>query len=353
MPPSVKNIEITECAFGDIAAQLKKAYPYIQLDAAAQRQIKELTPNHTRKIQFDLTANTALANGWRRVMLDEVEWPRLNCGMDNIITDDPFCRRLTDYIQNRVQLIPTSYLTNDKVYVGQLDVKNDTQQNIIVQSSAIQMQIKNKDKSDKVDRFWNEMIDLCILMPGRSIKISFTVEWGINRSHASYSSFNSMLFQPLDAGKPIDMREEKLAPSYSVHPGAYRLGFACESMIDPRHSARLGWKTIIEKLERAAKAISDFQDKQTLPYLTDYLHITQIKGGVMRYEFKGETRSITNILAWYSYVLDRSITFINAGDDHPEDPSSLVRIVHKDHAKLLREAATSALKDCEIIIKAF
>jgi DNA-directed RNA polymerase subunit L len=373
--PVVKNVATENLEFGDIAAKLQKAYPFLKLDQNDIRKIKELTPTHTRRIAYDLTeANTALANGWRRIMLDEIRWPRLTCQMDAIRSDDAFCARLTDYIQNRIQLIPTGWLEepssaekDDKAdkeggakkepTVLQLDVKNQGQQTVVIKSGEIKHVSGPKIEFDP-------RIDICNLMPGRMLKIHITVEWGINRTHASFSNFHGVLYRPLTIeGKTLQRDADgafvALPPSYRVHPDGYRLGLTCETMIDPNMAAAMGWRTMVEKLERAAERISEFETRikergvHAMPYLTDALTVTQIRGGVIRYEFKGETLTLTNLIAWYAYINDSSITFLQPGDDHPEDPSSLIRIVHKDHAKLLGNAARAAAKDAVAILKAF
>ena len=352
--PLIKNLSNESLDFGDIAAKLQKAYPFLKLDAADIRKIKELTPTHTSRVSFDLLdANTALANGWRRVILDEIRWPRLTCSMEAIRSDDAFNCRLTDYIQNRIQLIPTGALEETKEEAKyQLEVKNTTQQTVVVKSGEIKWASGPKIEFDR-------NIDLCNLMPGRMIKIQVGIEWGINRTHASFSNFHGVLYRPITiAGKALDMSGD-LPPSYQVHPDGYRLGLTCEEMIDPVAVARMGWRTMIEKLEAAATLITDFETRQkergalAMPYLTDALMVTQIRGGVIRYEFHGETLTLTNLITWYAYLADPSISFLQPGDDHPEDPSSLIRIVHKDHAKLLATAARSAAKDCEAILKGF
>jgi DNA-directed RNA polymerase subunit L len=397
MSVSVKNVQTEELDFGDIAGKLEKAYPFLKLDQTDRRRIKELTPTHTRRVQFEVTASTALANGWRRTMLDEIEWPRFTCSMqDDIRTDDAFNSRLTDYIQNRLNLIPTSYLASpesgtldtdeDKLTPVQLqpeglaaggdadadgglrqdkharlhpkykiDVKNTTQQNMIVRSSDIE-----HVSGPKIT--WDRNIDICNLMPGRFIRVQIGLEWGINRTHATFSNFHGVLYRPLsvpDGKSSKELDYEKMPPSYSVHPDRYRLGLTCEEFVDPRVSAKLGWQTLAAKLQTAATRIQEFAERirerkeHAMPYLTDYLTVTQIRGGVIRYEFKGETLTLTNIIAWYAYDADRSVSYLQVGDDHPEDASSLIRIVHKDHARVLEQAAVKAAKDCETLVKAF
>lgn len=367
MSVSVKNVQIEDLEFGDVAAKLEKAYPFLKLDQAERKRIKELTPTHTRRVKFDVVASTAIANGWRRVILDEIVWPRFTCSMqDDIRSDDAFNARLTDYIQNRVQLIPTSYLAPDKDAeddkddkeekkddkkekkdnkkpVYKIDVKNATQQGMIVRSSDIEHVSGPK-------LTWDHNVDICNLMPGRFVRVQIGVDWGVNRNYATYSNFHGVLYRPLTVAKAA-LNYEKLPPSYSVHPDSYMLGLTCEEFVDPKMVARLGWQTLVDKLSVAATRIAEFNGK--LPYITDHLLVTQIRGGVIRYEFKGETLTLTNIISWYAYEADRSVTYLQAGDDHPEDPSSLIRIVHADHARLLAQAATRAAKDCETLMKAF
>lgn len=354
MSNKVANTQVGELKFGNLADKLKKAYPFLTLTSDDEKQITKLTPTHTRTLVYDLlNSNTALANGWRRVMLDEIEWPRLTCSMDDIKTDDPFCQRMTDYIQNRVWLIPTSYVAkSDKPFTFTIDVKNTTTSVIIVKSSSIT--VKDAPKNFE----FAQEIDIIELLPGRFIKIHITCEWGINLSHASYSNFHGVVYRPLEYFGSGEVSSQslmdKLPPSYSVHPKDYRLGFTCESFVDPVKSCILGWETIIEKLNRAASHIEAFKkQKETLPYISDYLTVQQIKGNRIRYEFMFETYTLGNLLSWYAYQLDTSIAYIMCGDDHPEDKSVVLKITHKDHATLLQNAITAAVKDCKKIIDQF
>lgn len=350
----VHNIKTEEVTFGNLSEKLKKAYPFLTLTAADDKRIKELTPTHTKTLVFDLMkSNTALANGFRRVMLDEIEWPRLTCGMDDIKTDDPYCQRMTDYIQNRIWLIPTCYVArSDKPYSFTLDVKNTTVQPIIIKSRDI---IAKDAPKNFVFATEDDVIEL---LPGRFLKIQITLEWGQNLTHASFSNFNGLIYRPLEyfgsGPKSSPALMDKLPPSYSVHPEDYRLGFSCEQYVDPKSSCIAGWETIIKKLKTASEHIAQFKNqKEALPYISDFLHVTQIKGGRIKYEFMHETYTLGNLLSWYAYQLDKSIAYILCGDDHPEDLSVVVKISHKDHANLLQMAAAAAVKECESIVRQF
>jgi DNA-directed RNA polymerase subunit L len=341
MTIKVTKIEIKELRVADVAAKLRRAYPFIALSADDEKEIRRLAPEHaTTSAVFTIRdANTALANGWRRTILDEMVFPRFTCALEDIKTDDPYCQRLTDYIQNRIWLVPTSYIAPDTdAATFVLDVKNATTANIVVKSREIK-----PAKPSKFD--WAKEIDLLELQPGRSIHITISLEWGINRSHASFSKFHGMIYEPLG----YDMTAPPA--STTVHPRDYRLGLHCSTLVDAKASVIMGWRCMRDKLAVAAEHITAFQKVKTLPYITTALNVTQIKGDRIRYEFFKETYTLGNLLSWYAYQLDKSVAYIFAGDDHPEDDSILVKITHPDHAALLIAAARAAIADIDAILK--
>lgn len=348
----ISNIKVTESNYDKLVSDVTHAYKFLQLSKTDRETIERLKPTHPRRITFDVkNSNTAICNAFRRVMLDEIKWPRLTCAMEDIKTDDAFCQRLTDYIQNRIWLAPTGFMdAGEKAPQLQLDVKNLTAETIIVTTADIKL-VSGK----KIE--FSQKVELTELLPGRYLRVPITVEWGINRSHATYSNFNALRYVPLQYQKElfdVDSKEDKLPSSCSVTPTDYGLGFSCEQFIDPTKACVQGWQTIWNIIDGAQKQIEMFvASKSGLPYISDALNVSQLKGDRIKYEFFGESYTLGEILGWYGYMEDPSIDFIMPGDDHPEDQSILIKISHKDHSALLIAAAKTAKKDVERFIKSF
>jgi DNA-directed RNA polymerase subunit L len=350
MSVKISNIVVSENSYGDLAKKIIEKYSWVDMTDERRAILKKLTPRPTHSLTFDLiNANTDLANAFRRTMLDSIVWPRLTCSMEDIKTDDPFVQRMTDYFQNRLWLVPTAYaVKSDTKWEFRIDTRNQTTEPVIVKSAEIQV-VKAPPKFD-----WDRQIDLIELLPGRALKVNITIEWGSNLSHASFSNFSGLQFWPLEYLKSENVIKDDLPRSTTVHPTDYRLGFTCENFVEPLKAARMGWESIRESLITADRNIEDFESqKSVIPYLSTGLNVTHTKGDVTRYEFFNETYTLGNLIYRYSYMVDPTVEYMFAGDDHPEDRSILVKIRHKEHSKLLRAGIAKALKDVEICVKAF
>lgn len=340
--PKITNIKKSTNNYSNVVKLISDAYD-VTFTNDELKEIEKCTPKDTNNITFNLIdGNTDLANAWRRIIIDEIEYPKLSCEMTDISSNDPKCTGLTDYIQNRIWLIPTNYVEkSDTKSKYLLDITNLTQENIIIKSDSIKY-------ISGIKLEWNKLIDIIELMPGKFIKINISIEWGCNKEHASFNNFNSIKFRPLG----YDMSEEKLPKSYLEHPTDYMLGLSCE-LIDPTAAVVLGWKTLLKKIENVLTELELFSKSPQLPYSTDKLKVSQMIDTSIKYEFLNETKTVANILSYYAYKLDETIAKICPYDEHPSDPSSLISIIHKDHIKLLSNAAKNIIKDCENIIKFF
>lgn len=361
--PSIKNLKstITEYDAKQIVSKLTNDYkPWLKFDADEAKTINKMLPNNFWTVEFDLIGgSTALANAFRSVILDEVVWPRITCHMEDIQSDDPECYKLSDYIQNRIWLIPTNNPSitavkggggDDDMLMGvepiddtqlEINVTNTTNEPILVTSNHIKS-IKNPHKL-----VWLPNISICELKPGRYIKIALSVETGINRMHASFCPYYQAKYKPLGYNEPFP-------PSYSETPEDYHLGFSCPTMCHdkPKVAVRECWEIIKSRLLDVGKTLEQFKkDFVSLPYITDQLIVTKLPNSQIRYEFIHETYFLGNLLAWYGYLQDESIPFIAATDDHPEDPSILIKIDHPDHTAILLGAIKAAVSDVDAILK--
>lgn len=333
----IRDVRIVRHDFKDLAKKVESAYE-LKFTDAELKEIAALIPRHSNSIRYKVNACTALCNGWRRVMLDELPYPRLTVKMDDIRTDDPFAQRQTDYLQNRIQLIPTSYIPPGEDLKGSLeiDVKNDSKETITVTSKDI------KAKGNlKIE--WSQEIELFELNPGRWVKIPLSIEWGINLTHGSFSIIGPLHYEALD-------QTPDKYKSYQAHPQLYDLGLTVESLLDPVLAVKLGWQTLLKKVTNAKALIAEFAKTGKIPYQSPLLKVLNIKGNRTRYEFINETLTLGNILSYFAYLRDTTIKFIQAGDDHPEDNSILVKINHPEHAKLLMLGCDDAILQIQQIL---
>lgn len=338
--------------YKNVIAKLAKSYPFVKWTSKDEDNIKNLAPLPFKRFTFEIkNASTELCNAWRRVALDELPFPRITCDLSDIKTDDNYAERLTNYIQNRLWLLSTSYIPppedgKKKEIKFTLKYTNSTTENQIIKSSEIKPDNKNAHEDFK----FSQNIDIIQILPGRKIEIYPYVEWGINRTHSTFSKIN-VTYMPTEYENKLN-DEDGLPSSLEVLPTNYRLGIECDGYIDPEHYSILVWKNLLDRMKKIQSLLNDFEEaKKVMPYISDKLKITRESGEKTRYEFMGETRTITNILAWYAFETDPGIPLIYACDDHPEDLSSLIRISHKDEVGVLKSSAKLAVRDIENIIK--
>ena len=339
---AIRNVKVERYGYSGLFEKLSVAYPEVKFSAEQRVAATKLIPQDSSSYTYELhNINTALANGWRRVIQDELEFPRFNCELKDIKSTDMFCAKMTDYVQNRIYLIPTQYLPcpsdpdlkkglDSKKHTYTISVKNNTTDKIEVTSADIKTESKFE---------WNRNIGIIEIRPGCTFDASLTLEWGINKTHGSFAKLGPVQYQALDF------------PDYpaaaTVVVKNYRLGITTGQLIDPKFVTILAWKTLRLKMQAAATAIGEIK---VLPHVAPTLKVSTIRGDRIQYEFLGETATVTNILAWYGYTLDPSISFIAAGDNHIEDLSRVVNITHPEHQKLLQTAAARSVKDIDAIL---
>lgn len=341
--PVVTQKKLTTLTFDKLGANLTKAYPYLKWSEADEKNMIALLPAPQAVFSFVLKANTPLANGWRRVMLDELVHPRFKVHTQSIVSNDEECSRLKDYVQNRIWLIPVAYLAPKSSNLQfKIEVKNTSTERRMVTSADIAV-VDGKESKFK----WDKNIDIISLQPGKSLSVKLELEWGTGAQHGSFSAVGPMTYRVLDYKEPFPK-------SFGEHPQNYELG--CKSQSDLRDLpflAKLGWITIRDKLAAAAAAMDNFGKDEKLPHTSPTLQVHLDTNGMIIYEFMNESYTLVNILAFYAYMTDKSVPCVFAGDDHPENPSKLVKINHPSHLTLMRAAAKSAIADVEVIITGF
>lgn len=344
--PIIKNLEIINKNYDNFLKDLSKNYSNIELSNDQKKEIKNLLPKyHYNHIKYELhNVELALSNGWRRVMIDEIEYPRLSTRMDDIKTDDDYNSRLTDYIQNRIYMIPISYSKFNEAYKNiklEINVENNEEEEMIIKSSSIEF-VDNQ----KCPIVWVPDIPIITLRSKKFLKVPISIEWGKNLNHHTFSCFARTSAFPLGSDT-----EEKLDSSLTTHPTKHVNSTWVLNFTEPKFAVKLGWETLLNILKKALVNLEDFKKINKIPYNTLSLKVMLADAGKIRYEFFNETRTLTEIICRYSYLIDKKIKLIYAGDDHPEDKSSLIYINHDDHVNLLISGTKNAIKIIEKIIK--
>lgn len=347
-----------------IIPDLEKAYSFCRWKGTRAESLKALFPRRGGTVEFNLR-NTwiCIANGYRRIMIDEVEHPHFDTGYNLIETDDDYCNALRLYIRDRVNAIPISYVPKPN---GESDDEEDdtdscqfvlearsTQEGRMVVTSDMIRPVNKAAQSVK----WAEHVDIIYIGAGKHLTVNITMRWGVNRQLATYSHFGPVVMRSLGHELPARLAPGELPsllPSWNTIPQAFYLRFKYEWFDDPWHTCMLGWNTMIEKLERTQRYVDEFVDGDSkLPHHTDYMTVIQRRDGLVRYEFHGETQTLGCILDWYVFMIDTSIPNVRSDDDHAEDNSILLLINHVDHSTLLQKAVGHALEHVRDIVKQF
>lgn len=322
--------------YDNLFSQVNKDYADVKLSPEDIKELKPLIPEPRRSIQYELrNASTALANGWRRTVVDEIPCGRLTSIASMLQTSDKLCEKTADHIIGRIRMIPTSFIEESKAELTfAISVENKTEDDIYVTSNDIVWTGKGKCPIE-----WNKKIDICMLGAVKTFKMSLFVDYGINRGHATFLKAGNVSFRPL--------AQEPFPPSSTVHFKDYKLGVMCQSLIDPKWLALHAWKNIAQRLQTF---LTRMEDVKTIPYTSPHLDISSTTGNRILYKLHNETYTISQILAWYAYQADKSLPNIVDSYEHPQDLHICIWIDHADHITLLKTAATAAIKDIKIII---
>ncbi|MDF1868183.1 MAG: hypothetical protein P1U70_25405 [Saprospiraceae bacterium] len=270
---------------------------------------------------------TSIANGWRRTMLDNIRYPRLNAtDMTNIITDDPVNQRLTDDIQNQLKTTPNSYLEfmEDPGFEAEISIENTSDNSIVVTTDDIKV-----TKCGSIPRSfkWEKTTRLCMLKAGCSIMIPIKIDWGYSREHVSFGQFGPIRYKPYKIDTSVG--NASLPPSYSVVPMNYELGLLqCHNYITPLAAVKLGWETLKNIIESAQESLLDVGDSK-FPYISGSLRIVKSPPNEIHFYFADHCETLGEILAWYAFQ-NKSVSFIVAGKTAPYAEEVRIKMVLDD-----------------------
>lgn len=329
-----------------------------------EKNIKSLIPANQSSYTFQLTnSNTQLANAFRRILSSELPARYLDCSDEmDIDTDDPKLARCREYIIQRINSISIDQeaaekLDSDKISKLQfvLEDKNTDQNTLsiydkVVLSSSINLyEMDDKGKYIKVDNNqkyfkFSQTIRITHLKKAKSVRIKIYLNTDNSFNYHGISR-GSYTFKPIEFKEPYP-------PSYTVHPKNYELSITNNRLTNCKWYTSKIFTTLQERLETV---LSDFQLASkdiVIPYTSQKLRIEKLVGDESKFKYKifDETQTIGNLIAWYTYKLDETISLCNCGNDHPRDPYIVITIIHDNHINHLIKGTQKCIDDVKKVI---
>lgn len=189
---SLKNISVSAIKY-DLSA-------FKEVESVARKLLPEKIPEI---LQFDVIANSRIANAIRRTIEDEVIAKSLEPG--NVETNDVYV--LKDELKNNIRQIPIDQsIPLDATF--SLAVENNRSNVLPVKSGQIRTSIKTP---------FNSRIELCSLNQGKKIRIKdITVVEGRGRNNSRFSLTSVVGFKMLDFMEVYYLNNKNKCESYML-----------------------------------------------------------------------------------------------------------------------------------------
>lgn len=335
--------------------------------AELTNNIKSLIPPNQSYYKFQMmNSNTQLVNSFRRVLSSEIPFRYFHCDdIMDIDTDDPKLARSREYTIQKINSVSIDQEAAEKLdkekisklqYV--LEDENMDQHTLsifdkIVTTASInlyEMSTAGKwTKADNNQKYFKfcQTTRLALLKKAKKIriKIYLNVDDSFNYHGISRGSYT---YKMLEFNEPFP-------PSYTIHPKNYEL-----SVINNRHTPCKWYTTTIFNsiMDRLNIILVTFQEALkdgSIPFTSKTLRIEKLTGDKDKYKYKlfGETQTIGNLIAWYTYKIDETIGLCNCGNDHPKDPYIVFNIIYKDHIAQFIKGIQNAIKDVKGVVSQF
>lgn len=189
---SIKNISVKPITF-DFSA-------FKEVEDTAKKLLPEKIPE---VLQFDIIANSRIANAIRRTIIGEVKSKSLEPG--NVETNDVYV--LKDELKNNITQIPIDQsIPLDSVF--SLAVENNSTNILPVKSGRIRTSIKSP---------FNSRVELCALNQGKKLRIKdITVVEGRGRINSRFSLVSVVGFKMLDFMEVYYLNNKNKCESYML-----------------------------------------------------------------------------------------------------------------------------------------
>lgn len=342
-----------------IIADVKKHYG----TDIKESEIKNMVPKSYSVFVKEYKVAQPYANGWRRIMMDEIYAPRLTCNIPDIYTSDPYAQRMTEQLQLQIRHIPISYFEkkynedeNNK-FIGIIDVRNTSTEKIVVKSGDI--------KISQIGRYRNilkfhDNIGLFELLPGYDAKITVGIDWGYGYEHSSFKHIGPVIYKPTKFDTSVESKT--LPSSASVVPTNYKLGLiGCPENLSARKMCLLGWKTFLGIVKQAKFAIDEYKkylvehkDQKISVnklYESELLNVKNTASGI-QYIFHHQSQTLTHTLAWI--ILSKNkIKSVMSYKQAPYDDFVILQITDDNHLKLIYDACNIAENEISGVINSY
>lgn len=266
--------------------------------------------------------NNAIANGIRRVLLNEMDNLALYIDQDSFMTDDPFI--MIDMITRRIKLMP---LVQEQVHEGMrfyLDAVNDTDEPmdvmsakliLVPESAGFSAATKTRARKGKISAShalpFFETINVVTLQPHKKIQFTAEVVRGNGMDDAAFATAFTVQSIPLDE-RPIDLcaddptiREPYLPlnnaakyvqSSSSSNPHVYQIIFETVGKGAPTAILSRAITILIMRMQAVAEAqIVTGQERQSSGSSARATSAGEDIAGLYTIKIPGETQTIGNL----------------------------------------------------------
>jgi hypothetical protein len=354
MPNTVMKLDAKQ-----IIAEVKEKYnTEIKLE-----DIKNIIPKSYSVFVKDYKIALPYANGWRRIMIDELYAPRFSCAVSSINTDDPYIQRMTEQIQIQIYHIPISYFEkqyneiDSHRFIGVIDIRNTTTEKLLVKSGDIKVQ--------QIGRYqnilkYNDNTVICELLPSYRLKLTVGIEWGFGYTNSSFRHTGPILYRPTKFDTSVESKT--LPNAASVIPTDYRLGLTgCPEPMSAIEMCLVGWKTYLEIIKQAKFALEEYEkylngtnDRKVNTnrlYESELLNVKNTMDGV-EYIFHNQSQTLTNLLA-YIIINKYNIQFVSSYKKAPYDHFVILKILDTNHLKIIFDSCNIAENEISRVINTY
>lgn len=255
---------------------------------------------------------TALANGMRRILAEDLKLHHIVCDITNIDVPKYVAK---EYIAHRLKMIPCSSIKTK----GSLHVENKTQENMSVYSTSI----KFKDANVIKDRF-----RLVILRPSEHITIKdIRTEPHVNSDDKSHMNpTGNVIYRDISGNPQLDPHRRRYHLEFEtvgMQPAATLLNMTC-NYID------LSLNKLISFLQNGVVHNTFVLEKDSVGHKLTII---------------GENHTIGNLLREYIYARDHSIQRLSYYMPYPRDRKIILNWTHTSGTKIVAAACEDILRD--------
>lgn len=323
-------------------------------DYESKEEIEDIFPKNSKfTVSFELHDCTVeLANGIRRCIMNEI--PVFSLDFDEFKdyeSTDSFI--LNDFIKNQIEYLPISQDLGDDYKKIKLSLykKNNTDDIINVYSTDI-----HSNSSHKINDIITSRIILCKLRPDTHINITnINIVKGTGITNAGkFSLCSNISYKILDI-KPLEYEKDykKGISSLITTPTKFYISYSTHRNIKTPEKIIINCcDVLMERLKKISNDMENIELKDE-QYFSDIIELETLNN-VKILTFKNEYWTITNLLSKYSFLeTNGDIEFVSPSIIHPNKYIGVLKIVHSDYLKIIKNSIKVILKELGDIKKKF